>query len=126
MPFYRPGKEKAIRAEFRCPDPACNPYLAFSVMLAAGLKGIEEDYELPDPIEEDILEMHQDDRENKGIESLPSSLAEAIEETEKSDFVKEALGEHIFQKFIDNKKIEWDMYHTHVSQYEQDKYLPIL
>ncbi len=126
VPFYRPGVEKATRAEFRCPDPACNPYLAFSVMLAAGLKGIEEGYELPEPVEEDIFAMPHDIRRRRGIECLPGSLAEAIEETEKSDLVKEALGEHIFQKFIENKKIEWDMYHTHVSQYEQEKYLPIL
>ena len=126
VPFYRPGKEKAIRAEFRCPDPACNPYLAFAVMLAAGLKGIEEGYELPPPVEKDIYEMSGDIRKKMGIACLPGSLAEAIEETEKSDFVREALGDHIFQKFIDNKKIEWDMYHKHVSQYELEKYLPIL
>ncbi|MGA1863633.1 MAG: glutamine synthetase family protein [bacterium] len=126
VPFYRPGVEKATRAEFRCPDPACNPYLAFSVMLAAGLKGIQENYKLPDPVEEDIFGMPYEMRKKRGIECLPGSLAEAIEETEKSDLVKEALGDHIFQKFIDNKKIEWDMYHTHVSHYEQEKYLPIL
>ncbi len=126
VPFYRPGKEEATRAEFRCPDPACNPYLAFSVMLAAGLKGIEEGYELPGPVEEDIFAMAPSIRTQRGILSLPGSLAEAIEETEKSQLVKEALGEHIFYKFINNKKIEWDRYHTHVSQYEIDKYLPIL
>ncbi|MGA1795262.1 MAG: type I glutamate--ammonia ligase [bacterium] len=126
VPHYRPGKEKAIRAEFRCPDPACNPYLAFSVMLAAGLKGIEQGYELPEPIEEDIFGMSPEVRRSKGIDSLPGSLAEAIEETEHSDLVRETLGDHIFHKFIDNKKIEWDRYHTHVSQYEQEKYLPVL
>ncbi|MFW6119152.1 MAG: glutamine synthetase family protein [Planctomycetota bacterium] len=126
VPMYKPGNEKATRAEFRCPDPACNPYLAFAVMLAAGLRGIEEGYELPDPVEEDIFEMTAEQRAQKGIESLPGSLAEAIAETEQSELVREALGDHIFGKFIANKKIEWDAYRTHVSQYELDRYLPVL
>jgi glutamine synthetase len=126
VPHYRPGKEKATRAEYRCPDPACNPYLAFSVMLAAGLKGIKEGYELSDPVEEDIYGMSHEVRKERGIESLPGSLADAIEETERSELVREALGDHIFNKFIDNKKIEWDRYHTHVSHFEQEKYLPVL
>lgn len=126
VPMYKPGKEKATRAEFRCPDPACNPYLAFAVMLAAGLKGIEEKYELPDPVEEDIFRMTAEEREERGIASLPGSLQEAIAETEKSDLVREALGDHIFEKFIENKKIEYDRYRRHVSQYELKRYLPIL
>ena len=126
VPMYKPGKAKATRCEFRCPDPACNPYLAFSVMLAAGLKGIEEGYELPAPVEEDIFEMSPEDRLERGIESLPGSLAEAITETEESSLVREALGDHVFEKFIANKKIECDRYRTHVSQYELDKYLPVL
>lgn len=126
VPMYKPGQEKATRAEFRCPDPACNPYLAFAVMLAAGLKGIEEKYELPDPIEEDIFEMTEAERDKHGIQSLPGNLAEAIAETEKSELIRETLGDHIFDKFIENKKIEWDGYRTHVSQYEIDKYLSIL
>ena len=126
VPMYKPGKEKATRVELRCPDPACNPYLAFAVMLAAGLKGIEKGYELPDPVEEDIFEMSGAEREKAGIAVLPGSLAEAIAETEKSELVREALGDHIFNKFIDNKKIEWDRYRIHVSQYELDQYLPIL
>ena len=126
VPMYKPGKEKATRIEFRSPDPACNPYLAFAVMLAAGLKGIEKGYELPPPVEEDIYEMSEESRKKHGIESLPGSLSEAIQLTEKSDLVRETLGDHIFQKFIENKKIEWDQYRTHVSQFELDKYLPIL
>jgi glutamine synthetase len=126
VPMYKPGKEKATRIEFRSPDPSCNPYLAFAVMLAAGLKGIEKKYELPAPVEEDIYEMSEQKRIEHGIESLPGSLAEAIRYTEKSDLVKETLGDHIFQKFIENKKIEWDQYRVHVSQYELEKYLPIL
>ena len=126
VPMYKPEKANATRAELRCPDPACNPYLAFAVMLAAGLKGIEEGYELPDPVEEDIFEMTEAEREKAGIQALPGSLAEAIAETEKSEVVRECLGDHIFYKFIDNKKIEWDGYRTHVSQFEIDKYLPVL
>jgi glutamine synthetase len=126
VPMYKPGKAKATRAEFRCPDPACNPYLAFSVMLAAGLKGIRDNYTLADPVEEDIFHMGGEERQRRGILSLPGSLGEAISETETSTLVREALGEHIFGKFIENKKIEWDNYRVHVSQYEVDRYLAIL
>jgi glutamine synthetase len=126
VPMYKPGKSQATRMEFRCPDPACNPYLAFAVMLAAGLKGIEKGYKLPDPIEEDIFEMSAAEREAQGIESLPGSLGQAIHFTERSELVREALGDHIFDKFIANKKIEWDRYRTQVSSYELEKYLPIL
>ncbi len=126
VPMYKPGRALATRAEFRCPDPACNPYLAFAVMLAAGLKGVEEGYELPEPVEEDIFEMSEEERKRRGIESLPGSLEEAILECEKSELVRETLGDHIFDKFIANKKIEWDSYRTHVSRYELEKYLPIL
>ena len=126
VPMYKPGKEKATRMEFRSPDPACNPYLAFAVMLAAGLKGIEEGYELPPPIEEDVYEFSPKKRKDMGIIELPGNLYEAIIEMEGSEFVKEALGDHIFNKFIENKKIEWDRFRTHVSRYEIDNYLPIL
>ncbi len=126
VPMYKPGKEMATRMEFRSPDPACNPYLAFAVMLAAGLKGIEEKYPLPDPVEEDIYGMDKATRERAGIESLPGSLFEAIQEVENSELVRETIGDHIFDKFIENKKIEWDCYRTHVSQYEIEKYLPIM
>ncbi|HOO89651.1 MAG TPA: glutamine synthetase family protein [Syntrophales bacterium] len=126
VPMYKPGKSNATRMEFRCPDPACNPYLAFAIMLAAGMKGIQERYRLADPIEEDIFEMSETERETRGIESLPGSLGQAIHMTERSELVKEALGDHIFNKFIANKKIEWDNYRMHVSNYELSKYLPIL
>jgi glutamine synthetase len=126
VPMYKPGKEKATRIEFRSPDPGCNPYLAFAVMLAAGIKGIEENYPLPEPVEEDIYEMDEPARERAGIDSLPGNLFEAIQEVEKSELVRETLGDHIFKKFIENKKIEWDCYRTHVSQYEIEKYLPIM
>lgn len=126
VPMYKPGKEKATRIEFRSPDPACNPYLSFAVQLAAGLAGIEGNYPLPDPVEEDIFEMTPAEREAKGIVSLPGNLYAAIEELKKSELVREALGDHIYYKFIANKEIEWDRYRTHVSRYELDKYLPIL
>ena len=126
VPMYKPGKEKATRIELRCPDPACNPYLAFAVMLAAGLKGVEKDYKLAAPVEEDIFEMSEKERKQHGIDSLPGSLQEAVQAMEKSELVKETLGDHIFQKFIENKNIEWDQYRLHVSQFELEKYLPIL
>jgi len=126
VPMYKPGKEAATRIEFRSPDAACNPYLAFAVMLAAGLEGIENKYELPDPIEEDIFEMNPAERQAHGITDLPGNLYAAILETEKSDLVRKTLGDHVFKKFIQNKKIEWDAYRTHVSQFEIEKYLPRL
>ena len=126
VPMYKPGKETATRIEFRSPDPSCNPYLAFAVMLGAGMDGIERKLELPDPIEEDIYEMNPAERRAHGITDLPGNLYAAIIETEKSTMVKEVLGDHIFNKFIENKRIEWDTYRTHVSQFEIEKYLPIL
>ena len=126
VPMYKPGKEEATRIEFRSPDPACNPYLAFAVMLGAGLEGIEKKYELPDPIEEDIFEMNPSERSAHGITDLPGNLYAAILEAEKSELVKKVLGEHVFNKFIENKKIEWDRYRTHVSQFEIERYLPTL
>jgi glutamine synthetase len=126
VPEYLPGREKATRIEFRSPDPACNPYLAFSVMLAAGLEGIEKEYEVPDPVEENVYEMTEEERNKRGIGTLPASLLEAIQLTEKSELVRKALGDHVFDAFIKNKKIEWDQYRTQVTEYELKKYLPIL
>ncbi|NQT54599.1 MAG: glutamine synthetase [Desulfobacteraceae bacterium] len=126
IPMYKPGKEMSTRIEFRSPDPACNPYLAFAVMLGAGLEGVEKKYELPDPIEEDIYEMNPAERKAHGIIDLPGNLYAAILETEKSELVKKVLGDHVFNKFIENKKIEWDQYRTHVSQFELERYLPKL
>jgi len=126
VPMYKPGKESATRIEFRSPDPACNPYLAFAVMLGAGMEGIEKKYELPDPIEEDIFEMKPDERRAHGIMDLPDNLYAAILLTEKSELVKKVLGDHVHNKFIENKKIEWDNYRTHVSRFENDRYLPKL
>lgn len=126
VPLYKPGKELATRAELRCPDPACNPYLAFAVMLAAGLKGIEECYELPPEMTENLYELTEEERKARGIESLPGSLGEAIAETEKSELVRDVLGDHAFERFIWLKKNEWDEFRIQVTQYELEKLLPIL
>lgn len=126
VPLYKPGKEKATRIELRSPDPACNPYLAFSVMLAAGLEGIEKNYELPEPVEKDIYHLSEEERQELGIKALPGSLIEAIEIAEKSEVVRKALGDHIFNNFIENKKIEWDNYRIKIHPYEINRYLPIL
>jgi glutamine synthetase len=126
VPEYRPGRENATRIEFRSPDPACNPYLAFSVMLAAGLSGIEEGLEPPAPVEENVYEMTEEERASRGIGTLPASLLEAVQLTEKSDLVHKALGDHVFNNFVANKKIEWDEYRIQVTEYELNKYLPIL
>jgi len=126
VPEYKPGKEKSTRIELRSPDPACNPYLAFAVMLAAGLEGIEQGMEAPEPVEQNVYEMSTDERLNRGIGMLPGSLQEAISLTEGSELVRKTLGDHVFQNFITNKKVEWDMYRTQVSEYELKRYLPIL
>lgn len=126
IPMYKPGKEEATRIEFRSPDPACNPYLTFSVMLAAGLAGMEEKIEPPDPVEANVYKMSAEERERRGIKQLPGSLSEAIQLTEKSKLVREALGDHVFDHFIENKKVEWDRYRVQVTSYEIEKYLPIL
>lgn len=126
VPMYRVGKEKATRIELRSPDPGANPYLAYACMLSAGLKGIEGKYELPDPIEENIFKMTDEKKAQLDIQMLPDSLENAYRMLEASDFAKEALGEHVFEKLIANKKIEWDAYRIHVGGYEIGKYLPFL
>ena len=126
IPEYQPGRENATRIEFRSPDPACNPYLAFSVMLAAGLEGIEKKYDIPEPVEENVFEMTEEERKKRGINTLPGSLYEAITLTEQSEVVKKALGDHVFSSFIANKKVEWDRYRTQITDYELKRYLPIL
>lgn len=126
IPMYQPGTEDTTRIEFRVPDSTCNPYLAFSVILAAGLDGIEKKSSLVDPTEENVYEMSPEERLKRGIGSLPGNLFEAISLTEKSQLVRKALGEHVFNSFVRNKKIEWDNYRIQVSTYEVGRYLPIL
>ena len=126
IPMYKPGKEKATRIEYRSPDPSCNPYLAFSVMLAAGLEGINKKYKLAEPANDNIYHMSEEEKAKAGINSLPEDLLEAIKIAEKSKLIKECLGDKVFEYFIRNKKMEWNEYKAQVSQYEIDKYLPIL
>ena len=126
VPMYHPGEENATRAELRCPDPSCNPYLTFAVMLHAGLEGIEKKYAFPKPMEQNLYHLTDKERDKLGIQSLPNNLGEAIQITEKSDIVKKALGDHIFSRYIELKKAEWEDYRIQVTPYELEKYLPIL
>lgn len=126
VPMYQPGKEHATRVEFRSPDPACNPYLAFACMVAAGMKGIEDGYPLSEPLERDVYHLTSEEMEELNVECLPGSLVEAIEVAESSRLLKETLGEHVFNNLITAKKIEWDEYRKQVHRYEIDAYLPIL
>jgi glutamine synthetase len=126
VPVYHPGKEQATRAEFRCPDPACNPYLTFAAMLHAGLEGIEKGYELPDPMETNLYNLTASERARLRIEQLPETLGEAIEELAGSELVLKALGEHIFTRYIDLKRAEWEDYRVEVTPWEHNRYLSIL
>lgn len=126
VPMYRVGKEEATRVELRSPDPACNPYLAFACMVAAGVKGIEEGYKLAEPLERDVYHMTREESKEINLGVLPGSLIEAIEVAEKSDFLRETLGEHIFNNLMETKHVEWDCYRSQVHDYELKTYLPIL
>lgn len=126
VPFYHPGKEQATRAEFRAADPACNPYLTFAAMLAAGLEGIEKGYELPEPIDKNLYELTEIERRKIGVESLPNNLSEAIDYLENSELMKKTLGEHIFTRYIELKRKEWDEYRLQVTPWEIKKYFSIL
>lgn len=126
VPMYKPGKETATRVELRSADPACNPYLAFSVMLAAGLEGIEKGYELPPESSDNIFDMSQAELDDAGIENLPEDLSQGIEIAESSEMLKKALGDHVHEFFIKNKKAEWDEFKTQVTPWELKKYLSVL
>jgi glutamine synthetase len=126
VPQYKPGKENATRIEYRAPDPACNPYLAFAAMLTAGLEGIEKGYECPPPVEQNVYHMSLEERDRLGIKSLPGDLWEAVEEAEHSELLRRALGDHVFEKVIENKKIEWQNHRAQVTEYELEQYLPVL
>jgi glutamine synthetase len=126
VPEYKPGKEKATRIEFRSPDPACNPYLAFSCMLAAGLEGIEKDYKLADSVERNVYEMGADERKKLGIGQLPENLWEAIQMADESELMRKALGDSVFESLIENKKIEWERYRAQVTGWELSNYLAVL
>jgi len=126
IPEYKPGRELHTRIEYRSPDPACNPYLVFAVMLAAGLDGIEKEIPLPAPVEENVFEMTAEERAARGIEMLPGSLIEAIEAAEGSELLRSALGDHVFESLLKNKRIEWDRYRRHITDFELAEYLPVL
>ena len=126
VPEYKPGKEVSTRLEYRAPDPACNPYLAFAVMLAAGLEGIDKEYPLGPPTEENVFELTPEERKARGIEVLPGSLKEAIEAFAGSDFARRALGDHVYESLLKNKTIEYDQYRRFVTDYEMDRYLAVL
>ncbi len=126
VPAYKPGKESAVRVEYRSPDPACNPYLAFAVMLASGLEGIEKRYKLPPASEVDVAALSEKERQKAAIGILPKDLSQAIEEAESSTLLRKALGDHVFEKFIENKKLEWDSYRAQVTSWELDQGLKVL
>jgi len=126
VPLYRPGKEQATRMELRCPDPACNPYLTFAALLQAGLEGIEKGYELPEPMEKNLYHISPEERKRLGIEQLPETLGEAIELTAESELVLRTFGEHIFNRYVEIKRQEWEDYRVQVTEWELDRYLSIL
>jgi glutamine synthetase len=126
IPLYKPGSEQATRAEIRCPDPACNPYLTFAALLHAGLEGIENEYELPDPMETNLYHLTAEQRRERGIVSLPETLGEAIDELSGSDVARKALGPHIFDRYVELKRKEWDEYRVQLTDWEMRKYLAVL
>jgi glutamine synthetase len=126
VPMYKPNKGQSTRIEVRTLDSACNPYLAFAVLLGAGLKGVEEEYELPPEAEDDVWGLTDAERRAMGIKPLPASLGLALEVMEESELVAEVLGEHVFDFFLRNKRQEWLDYRHEVSRFELDRYLPRL
>lgn len=126
VPMYKPNKDQSARIEIRTIDPSCNPYLAYAVILAAGMKGIEEGYELPAESETDLARLSDKERRALGIKALPRNLFEAIQVAESSELVAETLGEHTFDFFLRNKRAEWDEYRTQVSAFERDRMLPVI
>jgi len=122
VPLFIQGRESSVRAEVRNPDPAANPYLALAVLLAAGLEGIEQDYELPPSVEPNIYKLSADQRETIGLGSLPNNLYEAIKETRESELVRRTLGDHVFERFITNKLNEWYEYREQVTDWEIARY----
>ena len=126
VPMYKPDKGNSTRMEFRAMDSAANPYLAFAVLLAAGLKGVEEGYPLPEETGDDVWALNNSERRALGLTPLPSTLDQAIEAMEGSELVAETLGEHVFDFFLRNKRAEWAEYRRQVTGYELDRYLPVL
>jgi glutamine synthetase len=125
VPKNRPNKPGAARIELRCPDPSCNPYLAFAIMLRAGLDGIENDIEVPEPVEENLYHFDESERRRRNIKTLPGSLIEALDEMEKDELVRETLGDHITDRLIEAKTDEWNEFRMRVTQWELDRYLEV-
>jgi glutamine synthetase len=126
VPMYKPNKGQSTRMELRTIDSACNPYLAFAVILAAGMKGIDEGLDLPREAEDDVWSLNERERQSLGIDPLPHNLAEAITVAERSELLAETLGEHVFDFFLRNKRAEWEEYRVQVSAFERDRMLPLL
>ncbi len=126
VPQRQASEDGESRAELRCPDPACNPYLCLAGMLQAGLEGIEKGYELPEPMEENLYHLGPDEMTARGIEQLPATLGEAVELAADSELVLRTLGEHTFRRFIELKRQEWDSYRVQVTPYEIETFLPVL
>jgi glutamine synthetase len=126
VPMYKPGKANSTRVEVRAPDPACNPYLSFALMLAAGLRGIEHEYELPPGAEDDVSALTEDERRALGYTDLPHNLSDALRAMETSELVAETLGEGVFDYFLRNKRAEWAEYRAKVTPFELARYLPAL
>ena len=126
IPMYHPGKEQATRAEIRCPDPSCNPYLTFACLLQAGLEGIEQGYELEEPMEENLYDLTPEQLEERDIVSLPETLGVAIDELAKSEIARSALGDHVFERYLEIKRREWQEYRVQVHSWELERYLRVL
>ncbi len=126
VPLYKPGKGNSSRIEYRALDSAANPYLAYAVLLAAGLKGIEEGYPLPEGAEDDVWALSDSERRALGIQPLPTSLETALALAEESELVAETLGEDVFEFFLRNKRREWAEYRAQVTPYEINRFLHVL
>ena len=123
VPRYSPGREQATRVELRFPDPSCNPYLAFAVMLEAGLAGIAQKMQPPEPVSDDVFHWSEAERKAHGVDVLPSTLEEALDALEQDDVLRKALGEHVYEHYMRAKRAEWDEYRIHVSNWELERYL---
>ena len=124
MPVTKTGKSESTRVEYRALDPACNPYLAFSVLLAAGLRGVRDGYDLMPEAAVNFSELSRTEQRELGVANLPTNLSEALDEMEDSELVRDALGDHIFEWFLRNKRAEWTEYQRQVTPFELEQYLP--
>jgi glutamine synthetase len=123
VPRINPNRPQATRLELRCPDPSCNPYLAFAVMLRAGLDGIDRNLTAPESVEENLYSFDATELAKRRISTLPGSLKEALDEMKNDEIVQDALGPHIFERYVEAKTMEWDQYRMYVSPWELDRYL---